>query len=223
MLSSSTTLIVKGTRASEFRTRFCPMRLTYSLITGSWFSFTLASICWAYSLPMRISLSSEYKSPRLLPLPIFRLPIDWTSSLLPGLMSLSFLSLSGSGAAFASFVGSAPGGCGVSWLSCDCASGVCPAGCCVAGVWDGVCALGVCDGCCVVGVCAAGCCELCCCESGVLAGACVDCATANVAHNSARVAITTRNFMVLLPCQERRPAGRRYRHCCGLLLQLYPR
>jgi hypothetical protein len=33
--SASPTLMVNGTLASEFRTRFCPTRLTYSAITGS--------------------------------------------------------------------------------------------------------------------------------------------------------------------------------------------
>src|ERR1039457_3992935 len=33
--SESSTLMVKGTLASEFRTRFCPTRLTYSAMMGS--------------------------------------------------------------------------------------------------------------------------------------------------------------------------------------------
>ena len=85
-------------------------------------------------------------------------------------------------------------------MSCDCA-----AGCCESGVW------------------AAGCCWVCCWESWVVAGAWVDCATANVAHNSAMVAITTRYFMVLLPCQERRPAeARRHRQSVRVLAPIIP-
>ena len=42
--SDSTTLIVKGTFASEFRTRFWPTRLTYSLIVGSSTSFTCVDL-----------------------------------------------------------------------------------------------------------------------------------------------------------------------------------
>src|SRR5579864_705341 len=70
--------MVNGTRASELRTRFCPIRFTYSVTTGSCTSFTLDSTCWAYSLPMRISFSREYQLPRPLP-PMLRLPIASTS------------------------------------------------------------------------------------------------------------------------------------------------
>src|SRR5450755_4371957 len=81
------TLIVKGTCASELRTRFWPIRLTYSFTTGSCTSFTLCSTCIEYCLPMRISLSSEYQSPMPRP-PTLRLPIASTSFLLPSCFTL---------------------------------------------------------------------------------------------------------------------------------------
>src|ERR1041385_1507094 len=151
--SESTTLIVKGTLASEFRTRFCPTRFTYSLMVGSVTSFRLDSICVAYSLPMRISLSIEYQSqPATL-----RLPIASTSSLPPLCLAfasflslsfflLSFLSLSLSGTAAGWFWSAT--GCVWDWLwsvaagfwsSAGCVvDGCVAAGCCVwlvAGVW----------------------------------------------------------------------------------------
>src|SRR4030088_913308 len=49
--SESITLMVNGTCASELRTRFCPMRFTYSVTTGSFTSLTWDSICWAYTRP----------------------------------------------------------------------------------------------------------------------------------------------------------------------------
>src|SRR5580704_15885303 len=76
------TLIVNGTCASELRTRFCPMRFTYSFTTGSCTIFTLLSTCMEYCLPTLISVSSEYQSPRPRP-PTLRLPIASTSSLPP--------------------------------------------------------------------------------------------------------------------------------------------
>src|ERR1700746_551636 len=81
------TLIVNGTCASELRTRFWPMRFTYSVTTGSRTSFEVASTSWAYCLPMRISPSSEYQSPSPRP-PTFRLPIAFTSFLLPSCLTL---------------------------------------------------------------------------------------------------------------------------------------
>src|SRR5579883_1986760 len=81
------TLMVKGTCASELRTRFCPIRFTYSLMTGSRMSLEVASTSWAYCLPMRISPSSEYQSPRPRP-PTLRLPMALTSFLLPSCLTL---------------------------------------------------------------------------------------------------------------------------------------
>src|SRR5882672_10513358 len=80
--SVSITLMVKGTLASELRTRFCPIRFTYSLTTGSVISLDVASTCWEYCLPMRISLSKEYQLPKPR-FPKSRLPIASTSSRLP--------------------------------------------------------------------------------------------------------------------------------------------
>src|SRR5215510_12065544 len=45
-------------------------------------SLEVASTSWAYCLPMRISLSSEYQSPNPRP-PTLRLPMAFTSLLLP--------------------------------------------------------------------------------------------------------------------------------------------
>ena len=78
---------MNGTCASELRTRFCPMRFTYSVITGSRISFDVASTSWAYCLPMRISPSSEYQSPSPRP-PTLRLPMAFTSFLLPSCFTL---------------------------------------------------------------------------------------------------------------------------------------
>src|ERR1700686_4150013 len=81
------TLMVKGTWASELRTRFWPIRLTYSVTTGSWTIFTLFSTCIAYCLPILISLSSEYQLPMPRP-PTLRLPMASTSFLLPSCLTL---------------------------------------------------------------------------------------------------------------------------------------
>src|SRR5215470_17568622 len=70
--------MVKGTFASELRTRFCPTRFTYSVTTGSSTSFAERSTSWAYCLPIAISLSSPYK---LTWQPTLRLPTASTSSL----------------------------------------------------------------------------------------------------------------------------------------------
>src|SRR5271165_1342395 len=74
--------MVNGTLASEFRTRFCPIRLTYSLITGSCTKRAVCSTIMAYCLPILISVSVEYQSPKPRP-PTFRLPMASTSFLLP--------------------------------------------------------------------------------------------------------------------------------------------
>src|SRR3981081_3412451 len=81
------TLIVNGTCASELRTRFWPIRLTYSVTTGSCTSFTLFSTCIAYCLPILISVSSEYQLPMPRP-PTLRLPMASTSLLLPLCLTL---------------------------------------------------------------------------------------------------------------------------------------
>src|SRR5438132_3769325 len=127
MSSASMTLMVKGTCASELRTRFCPIRFTYSVTTGSWISFTLASTCWAYSLPMRISLSSEYQLPMPRP-PILRLPMASTSFLPPSCLILlsSFCGITGGVVTWS--VWAAPEAAFLSWevvpWSCATAHGV---------------------------------------------------------------------------------------------------
>src|ERR1700683_4200149 len=80
--SESMTLMVNGTLASEFLTRFCAIRFTYSTTTGSLTNLTLFSSCMAYDLPMRISVSVEYQLPMPRP-PISRVPTAFTSSILP--------------------------------------------------------------------------------------------------------------------------------------------
>ena len=57
--SASITLIVNGTLASEFRTRFWPTRLTYSAITGSSTILAWRSTSCAICLPSAISFSIE--------------------------------------------------------------------------------------------------------------------------------------------------------------------
>src|SRR5664279_3259599 len=128
MSSESTTLMVNGTLASELRTRFWPMRFTYSTMTGSWIIRALDSTIMAYCLPILISVSYPYQSPILLPEPTLRLPM----------LSMSFLPLSwvafgascvdaGVDALLAGAVGLAPvsaAGCAWSWgLLGDCADG----------------------------------------------------------------------------------------------------
>src|ERR1035438_4313284 len=56
--SESMTLMVNGTCASELRTRFCPIRFTYSVTTGSLTSLICDSICWAYCRPRATCLST---------------------------------------------------------------------------------------------------------------------------------------------------------------------
>ena len=69
------------------KSRFWPMRLTYSVTTGSWTSFTVLSTCIAYCLPILISVSSEYQFPRPRP-PMLRLPMASTSSSPPSCLTL---------------------------------------------------------------------------------------------------------------------------------------
>jgi hypothetical protein len=80
--SVSMTLMVKGTLQSEFLTMFWPMRLTYSVITGSLMNFVLFSISSAYCLPILISPSVEYQLP-MPRAPMLRVPTALTSSMLP--------------------------------------------------------------------------------------------------------------------------------------------
>src|SRR5579871_3077276 len=88
--SESITLIVNGTLQSEFFTMFCPMRFTYSVITGSVMNLVLFSISEAYILPILISVSVEYQLPMPRP-PMSRLPTALTSSMLPGLTCFIWL------------------------------------------------------------------------------------------------------------------------------------
>src|ERR1039458_946101 len=59
--SESMTLMVNGTCASELRTRFCPIRFTYSVTTGSLTSLICDSICWAYCRPRATCPSTVYQ------------------------------------------------------------------------------------------------------------------------------------------------------------------
>src|ERR1700731_5366330 len=77
------TLIVNGTCASELRTRFWPIRLTYSVTTGSFTSLICDSICWAYTRPRATWPSTVYQFPTPRPHPTFRLPTASTSVLPP--------------------------------------------------------------------------------------------------------------------------------------------
>src|SRR5271156_4451526 len=92
--SESMTLMVKGTLASEFLTRFCATRFTYSFTTGSVTNLTLFSSCMAYDLPMRISVSVEYQLPTPRP-PISRVPTALTSFTLPVLTPATVGSVAG--------------------------------------------------------------------------------------------------------------------------------
>src|ERR1700733_11853605 len=98
--SESIALIVKGTLASEFLTRFCAIRFTYSTTTGSLTNLTLFSSCMAYDLPMRISVSVEYQLPIPRP-PMSRVPTALTSSMLPVLTPGIFPSAGGTDVASA--------------------------------------------------------------------------------------------------------------------------
>src|SRR5690349_24824680 len=76
MSSVSITLIVKGTLASELRTRFWPTRFTYSVMTGSLIILAPCSTCCEYCRPIATCLSSEYQLPSPLLQPTLRLPIE---------------------------------------------------------------------------------------------------------------------------------------------------
>src|SRR5271169_3278084 len=65
--------MMKGTLESELRTRFCPMRFTYSVTTGSATSLTPCSICWEYCWPIATCFSSEYQLPAPVLQPTLRL------------------------------------------------------------------------------------------------------------------------------------------------------
>src|SRR5208337_388722 len=82
--------MVNGTLQSEFFTMFWPMRLTYSVTTGSVMNLVLFSISMAYILPILISVSVEYQYPMPRP-PMSRFPTALTSSTLPGLMLIFWL------------------------------------------------------------------------------------------------------------------------------------
>src|ERR1700757_2909572 len=69
------TLMVKGTLASELRTRFWPTRLTYSVMTGSLTSLALCSTCCENCRPSATCFSSEYQLPIPLSQPTLRLPM----------------------------------------------------------------------------------------------------------------------------------------------------
>src|SRR5215472_6337106 len=111
------TLIVKGTLASELRTRFCPTRLTYSVTTGSSISLEERSTSCARPLPRAISFSIENQFILQLTL---RSPMASTSSLELRGLTVSFC------------------GTGCSAGCCACCGGVCCAGCCVC-VLEGSC------------------------------------------------------------------------------------
>src|SRR5581483_940351 len=83
------TLMVKGTCESELRTRFCPTRFTYSVITGSCTSLTVDSTCWAYDLPIAICFSTLYQLPKPRLHPTLRFPTASTSVLPPLCLTLS--------------------------------------------------------------------------------------------------------------------------------------
>src|SRR5215469_12606960 len=67
--------MVKGTFASELRTRFWPTRFTYSVMTGSLTIFAPCSTCCEYARPIATCLSSEYQLPMPLLQPTLRLPM----------------------------------------------------------------------------------------------------------------------------------------------------
>src|SRR5580692_556290 len=98
--SVSMTLIVKGTLQSEFLTMFCPMRLMYSVTTGSVMNLVLFSSSMAYDLPILISDSVEYQLP-MPRLPMSRVPTASTSPMLPfftpGMLPSAFGVLLGGG------------------------------------------------------------------------------------------------------------------------------
>src|ERR1700753_307723 len=77
--------MVNGTLASEFFTRFWPIRLTYSTTTGSVTRCDDFSSSIEYCLPLEISQLVEYQLPIPRP-PTLRWPTASTSSSLPFLM-----------------------------------------------------------------------------------------------------------------------------------------
>src|SRR5579859_5423796 len=138
--SESTTLMVNGTCASEFRTRFCPMRFTYSVTTGSFTSFIWDSISCAYRRPVATCPSTEYQLPRPLLQPTLRLPTASTSAIPPlCLMSASSLVGNAAGACLGAFCTSPALGCPASgsevgaWVR----GGFCVGVCCGVWVWVG--------------------------------------------------------------------------------------
>src|SRR5215813_4749352 len=88
--------MVNGTFESEFRTRFWPMRFTYSVTTESWTSFTPCSTCCEYCCPMATCFSSEYQLPAPVLQPTLRFPI-----------ASRFFSVDGFGAFLSGFAGGA--------------------------------------------------------------------------------------------------------------------
>src|SRR5947207_1084936 len=91
--SSSRTLMMKGTLASELRTIFCPMRLMYSVTLGSVMSFELASTCRENSWPIATCLSSVYQLAKPRSQPTLRCPMAFTL-LMPSLWENASSSLS---------------------------------------------------------------------------------------------------------------------------------
>src|SRR5450631_4242257 len=87
--SESITLMVKGTCASEFRTRFWPRRFTYSVTTGSLNILDCDSTCMEKDLPMAICFSMLYQLPMPRLQPTLRLPMASTSSIPPSCLTLS--------------------------------------------------------------------------------------------------------------------------------------
>src|SRR5882672_1041054 len=106
--------MVKGTRASELRTRFWPTRLTYSVTMGSSMSLEERSTSWASCLPRPISRSREY---RFMPLPTLRLPMASTSYL--------------------EFLGFTVSCCWTGWEAAGCWVFGCAVGCSLAGSFGG--------------------------------------------------------------------------------------
>src|SRR5271166_5451307 len=124
------TLMVNGTLASELRTRFWPMRLTYSLTTGSCTILAVCSTIMAYCLPIFISVSVEYQSPKPR-LPTLRLPMASTSFLLP-LFTFGAVAGASEVVLAGASVGEALGVCAEFWFGSELAAG---------GAVDGVCVL----------------------------------------------------------------------------------
>src|SRR3974377_193165 len=97
--------MVKGTLESEFLTRFCPMRFTYSVITGSCTSLTPCSTCCEYCCPIATCFSSQHQFPAPVLQPTLRLPmasmffsVDGLGAFLSGLEGGSSGTFAGAGA-----------------------------------------------------------------------------------------------------------------------------